>query len=354
MTTPMPNPAPYPMPAYEQLEIALADWADVEPWQMVVCSSGTAALHLALEALRLPKGAKILIPDFTMVACARAAHLTGLTPVFVDCHDDDLLIDPDLIDLACATEEDITAVMPVHIYGRQCDMGGISDLATKYDLYVIEDLAEAHGVYPHPNSDAACWSFYQNKILAGEEGGAVWFYDDDRADLARQLRSLGFTFEHDFTHVPGGHNYRLANVLASLIQPNLDRFEEICLLRDQIEEMYDDRCVDEWRMPARDMPWVYDLRIPGLDYATQDYLVRTLRQNGIQARHGFKPISRMDEFIDCKRYTLVTHGETRAESASREVIYLPIQHGITTLDMVYRSFEIIKEVLLERKSGLAS
>src|SRR4051812_22174756 len=106
------------MQAYELLERDLAAWAG-NP-NMVVCNSGTAALHLALEALKIPAGSECLCPEFTFVACARAIVLAGLTPVFVDCGED-LLIDPSLFVDAyriCAPE----VVLWVHLYGRRCDV----------------------------------------------------------------------------------------------------------------------------------------------------------------------------------------------------------------------------------------
>src|SRR5262245_33412737 len=84
------------MEAYEQLEVELANWAGGTPAQYVVCSSGTAALHLALEAFRLPPNTEVIVPDFAMIACARAVTLAGLKPIFVDCGPD-LNLDPDLV-----------------------------------------------------------------------------------------------------------------------------------------------------------------------------------------------------------------------------------------------------------------
>ena len=83
------------MEPYQQLEREWAEWNHLDPAGMVVCSSGTAALHLALEALCLG-GAEIIVPDYTMIACARAVTLAGCTPVFVDC-DERLLMDLELL-----------------------------------------------------------------------------------------------------------------------------------------------------------------------------------------------------------------------------------------------------------------
>jgi perosamine synthetase len=288
--------------AYEILEREYAEFLSVSPRQCVACSSGTAALHLSLEAMRFPAGSGVLVPDFTMVACARAVTLAGLTPIFVDCTPE-LLIDLALVEAAIAASPvPVVAIMPVHIYGRRCPMASTTALAQHYGLAVIEDSAEAHTIDPHPASDAVCWSFYKNKIIAGEEGGMVYFYDEELATLARRLRSLGFTDHHDFMHIPRGHNYRLANLLAQEILdgPNgLRAVTRNVAIRQQVEDWYDAVCPGAWKMPARDVPWVYDIRIPSLNSLSPgalSRLVTTLRAQRIDARHGFKPMSSQPEY----------------------------------------------------------
>lgn len=298
------------MRAHEVLELEFGSW--IGNPNVVVCSSGTAALHLALECLGLPRGSLVVVPEFTMVSCARAVTLADLTPVFVDCGPD-LLIDPQQL---FSIQAD--AVMAVHIYGRRCNMSAIMDWAKQRRRFVIEDLSEAHGIPPHPGTDAACWSFYSNKIIAGQEGGAVAFIDAGRAKLARQLRCVGFTDKHDFNHIPRGHNYRLADALAELILPGLRSVGDNLAQRRRVEQWYESRTPEFWRMPKRDVCWVYDLRIPGMRTPQQDALVNRLNQLGIAARHGFKPMSSQVE------YRREGAGRTRAWVLAQEVIYLPV------------------------------
>ncbi len=316
--------------AYIRLEEAWAQWNDLDPAGMVACSSGTAALHLALEAFQLPQGSEVLLSDFNMIACPRAVTLAGLTPVLVDC-DSRLLMD---CELACQYWREnmstVKVIMAVHIYGRQCRMDSFDTISTcsktvhERPMYVIEDLAEAHGVKPHPTTDAACWSFFRNKIVtSGEEGGAVWFRDPAHAALARQLRNLGFTDAHDFTHLPRGHNYRLANSLAQKVLYSIEMAHSNIARRREVEACYEALCPAEWKMPKRDAVWVYDLRVPGMSPIEQDAVVQALQRAGIAARHSFKPVSDQPEYLHCK--LMRTEGEmTQARRASREVLYLPL------------------------------
>lgn len=296
------------------------DWAvanDLNPEGMVACSSGTAALHLALECLELRPNDQVLVPDFTMVACARAVTLAGLSASFVDC-EEDLLAAPGAFAKSCNLATRV--LMPVHIYGRQCDMEGIAQIASDLGLYVVEDLAEAHGVRPHPDSTAAAWSFYRNKIIAGEEGGAVYFKNPRRATLARQLRSLGFTDVHDFQHVPRGCNYRMSNCHASLILDSLKDYERIVERRLGVEAVYNALVPKEWQMPERDAVWVYDVRIPSADLVD---VVKKLNAEGIAARQAFKPMSSQEEYLKSGYYKSTAH------KMSREVMYLPVHHNMT-------------------------
>lgn len=326
---------------YRKLELEFGRWAGMP--NMVACSSGTAALHLALESLRLTPGAKVAVPCYSMIACARAVTLAGLEPVFVDCRRSDLTMDVDhLADILESTE--VRAVMPVHVYGRSCDMPAIVDQAMKHGLFIVEDLAEAHGLPPHPNTHAACWSFYKNKVIAGEEGGAVAFKEEVTRDRARQLRNVGFTDAHDYTHVPRGHNYRLANLLAEPIRESLRNVEANLLARRLIEDRYDDACPLEWRQPIREVPWVYDLRIPGLRKDTQRTIVERLRRFGIAARYGFFPLNLQAEYRTVKDDFTAFSMFPETMTASREILYLPLTPDMTA-ERIATAFDLIKRTL---------
>lgn len=300
------------MEAYEMFEYEFGKWACVK--NVVACASGTAALHLALEAMGLNHG-RVLVPDFGMIACPRACSMAGLQAVFVDC-DKNLLMDAQEANEQCG--RDVVAMMPVHIYGRRCNMRELRCVSSVHGLKVIEDMSEAHGVPVHPDTDAACWSFYRNKIVAGEEGGAIAFKDPQHAEQARRLRSLGFTESHDFMHYPRGHNYRMSNCHSRLITDSLRQVDKNLAIRRRSELNYDKHCPDAWKMPPRDVVWVYDIRIPGLDYERQGWIVKALQKAGWAARHAFKPMSIQPEYYN------VQHGDWQALTASKEVIYLPV------------------------------
>lgn len=293
------------MQPYEQLESDFGEWAGVE--NCVACSSGTAALHLSLEAMDLPPGSRVILSEFNMIACARAVVLAGLKPVFVDC-DDRLLIDVEKCHKLAEHGEDggydyrISAILAVHIYGRRVDVQRIHDLKSKYggDLAIIEDCAEFHGgelyVEEYGYSDSHAWSYYSNKVICGAEGGLVSFTDPKHAEKAKSLRTLGFTEAHDFLHIPRGHNYRMSNLHAAPILESLANADDNLIKRRQVEEWYNELIPEKWHMPPRDVVWVYDLRVPKLEWDRMGIVVKRLNAQGIAARHGFKPMSVQPEF----------------------------------------------------------
>lgn len=304
------------MQTYEELEVAWAEFNGLDPAGMVVCSSGSSALHLAATIApgqaRWPSRPPVAImPDYTMVACPRAAAMAGMIPVFMDCGDDLLSTDRDIRETNPAFRN-TRVFMPVHIYGRQVDIGIFVGVARVLGAAVIEDMSEIHGVNPHPDTDAACWSFYLNKIIAGEEGGAVYFRDPEKAILARSLRSMGFTDAHDFMHVPGGFNYRMSNAHAGLVLCSLRDYPTMLAGRRYNESVYDSLVPLEWQMPPRAAPWVYDIRLPFPDMV--DEVVRAIPG----ARHGFKPMRMQPEFLEAG------YRDTNAFRMSQQIMYLPL------------------------------
>ena len=315
------------MEAYQELEQQFGESIGNE--HCVAVSSGTAALHLSLETLK-KKGwndrTRVIVPDFTMVACARAVTMAGMVPSFVDCNDRLLM------SLEMLPTWNVRAIMPVHIYGRRCDMEKVANYAQINQVAIVEDLAEAHGSLPHSETDAACWSFYKNKIVHGEEGGMIAFKKAEDADKARQLRSLGFTEAHDFQHIPRGCNYRLANALAELVLLSLRDMNKNLQKRRQIEAWYDAVMPQEWRMPQRDAVWVYDLRLPfGTNIRA---LIKRLNQGGIAARHSFQVMSSQEEY-SYQDVGFAMKPSPNARRLSQEVIYLPVTPEMTKSHVVW-------------------
>ena len=134
----------------------------------VAVNNGTSALILAVKALGIKKGDEVIVPDFTMISTAWAVNYNNAKPVFVDC-DNNLNINIDLIERAITKKT--KAIIITHIYGRIVDMNKVIAIANKHNLKIIEDACEVHGANGICKADITCFSFFKNKIVAGEEGG---------------------------------------------------------------------------------------------------------------------------------------------------------------------------------------
>jgi perosamine synthetase len=293
----------------------------------VACSSGTAALTLALRGLGIGPGDEVLVPEFTMIASAWAVTYVGATPVFVDCGDD-LNIDVALI------EQKITprtkAIMPVHVYGRRCDMDAIMRLGYEYNLRVVEDSAEAHGI--RPVADVACFSLYANKIITSGEGGICVTDDVRLADQMAHLRAMANSADHSFLHAKLAYNFRMTDLQAGVALAQLEKIDEILELRAAIEKRYDaglDGIAGIIRMPPRDVLWMYDLRAE-----RRDDLREFLRHEGIETRLFFKPMSRQPMYFDQNWQQL------NASRFAADGFYLPTYTSLTDMDQEYITEQI--------------
>jgi len=318
---------------YLQLEKEFAKFVGTK--DCVTVNTGTAALHVALEALRLPEGSKVLLPDFTMYATGLAVHYARLKPVFVDC-DANMLIDLDKVEEMIDTNTKVLFV--THIYGRIVDMDRVMEIANKHNLRVIEDACEAHGGFwkgkPVGSFDIGCFSFYMNKIIHAEEGGAVTSDDTDLLKIVRDMKSMSFGNTHNFYHKQIGFNYRMTNSQAALALDSLDKVEVNLEIRQDITNKFNELFDRKYKMPDnREVVWVYDLRHPNVDA-----VVSTLNAVGILARHSFKPLSSMPLFGN-------NNLSSNALLKSKHVFYLGIDERWDEHDIlnVYRITNEIME-----------
>lgn len=278
----------------------------------VAVNTGTAALHVALEALQLPKNSEIIVPQYTMIATAWAVYYARLKPIFVDC-DNSLLIDIKKLEDAITSKTKV--IMLTHIYGRVVNMDRIMELANKYNLRVIEDAAEAHGCKWNGKMvggyDIGCFSFYRNKIICGEEGGAIVSNDLNYLEIVRDMKCMSFGTKHNYMHGMIGFNYRMTNGQASKILKSLEEVNKNIEIRRNNADLYDSLIDEKYHMPKRDVPWVYDINVPN------NKIVNKLRKQGVAARYGFKPVSMCSPFF-IKAYN------SNAWKNSQTCMYLPV------------------------------
>jgi len=300
----------------------------------VTTTSGTTALTLAVASIA-EEGDEVIVPEFTMVASAWAVSYNNVKPVFVDCKDD-LTVDTDLIE--SKVTERTKAIMPVHIYGRQCEMGKVKEIADKYKLKVIEDSALNHGV--SLKGDVACYAFFANKIMTAGEGGICITNDEKLAERMEYLRNMAFDPKHTFLHKEIGFNFRMTNLQAAVLLAQLERLDEFLQKRKQIEGWYNEELKNVPQitlMPSREGVWVYDILAEDKQ-GLMDYL----EEEGVETRNFFKPMSMQPMYLNDYSYL-------KAYDFSEKGLYLPVYTRLEQKDIQYIC-ERIREYYRKRSS----
>ncbi|MCX7729483.1 MAG: DegT/DnrJ/EryC1/StrS family aminotransferase, partial [Bacteroidia bacterium] len=231
-------------PAVKQFQQNLEKYLNVK--HVIPCANGTDALQIAMMALGLKPGDEVITADFTYVATAEVIGLLGLKPVLVDVYPDTFDIDIEAI------EKNITsktkAIVPVHLFGQSANMEDIMKLAEKYNLYVIEDNAQAIGAdYIFHNGmrkktgtigHIGCTSFFPSKNLGCfGDGGAITTNDDALAEKCRMIASHGQSKQ--YVHDVLGVNSRLDSIQAAVLNVKLKYLNDYIASRQKAADMYD-------------------------------------------------------------------------------------------------------------------
>jgi perosamine synthetase len=282
-----------------QFEEMFADFCDTK--HAIATSNGTCALHLALLALDVGPDDEVIVPSLTFIATANAVTYTGARPVFVDSERATWNIDPEQIEAVISPRT--KAIIPVHLYGHPADMDAIMDIATRNNLVVVEDAAEAHGARYKGQSvggigHVGVFSFYGNKIVTTGEGGMLVTNRDDIAERARILRDHGMAPDRRYWHLALGYNYRMTNLQAALGVAQMEKIDEILAIKHQIAATYAECLQDvpglhlppdaEW---AENVYWLYSVLIESEVYGrNRDELVKCLVAENIETRPVFPPV----------------------------------------------------------------
>lgn len=202
-------------------------------------SSGTAALHLALETC-VEKDTEVLVPAFSFFATASSVVHAGCTPVFVDVNPETYLMD--LVDAEEKMTQDTSAILPVNLFGNVVNPEEVERLANEYDLMIIYDCAQSigskfRGWEVGRFADMSCFSFYPSKMITTGEGGMVTSNNENLINLAKKLRSHGET--ERYIHEEIGFNYRSTEIASALGLNQLGKLDRYVERRRSIALFYD-------------------------------------------------------------------------------------------------------------------
>lgn len=322
----------------EEFERAFADFCNVR--HAVSCSSGTAALHVALLSLGIGPGDEVIVPTLTFVATANAVTYCGARPRFVDSDQDDWTLNPSLVEAKINART--KAILPVHLYGYVANMDAITEIARRHNLFVVEDAAEAHGAEFGGRrvgslSDVAAFSFYGNKIISSGEGGMVVTDSDGIAQRAAQLRGQGMDVKRRYWFPVVGYNYRMPNLTAAVGLAQLERIDWHLERRREVASWYRERLGEvagiSWQV-AEDgsVDWLFTITLDESIRVSRDEIMAKLFERGVETRPVFYPMHVLPPYREAAR----EDGPFPvAEKISQTGLSLPTWAGLKREDVDY-------------------
>jgi dTDP-4-amino-4,6-dideoxygalactose transaminase len=318
----------------------------------IAVSTGTAALHLALEAAGIRSGDEVILPTTTFTATAEAVAYLGAHPVLADV--DPVTMNLAVDDAARRITRRTKALIPVHLAGYPCEMDAVHALAQKHHLRVIEDAAHAlpseyHGKPVGQISEFTCFSFYATKTLSTGEGGMVTTNNPEAAKRIRLMRLHGIErdawnrYRSDgswrYEVLEAGFKYNLTDVQSAIGLVQLAKCDSMRIARQAIAKKYSeafsqiDSLIVPVEHPDRLASWhlyILRLRLDRSSASRDDFLLE-LRRRGVGCSVHFIPLHLHPYY---QRAYFYRPGDfPNAEAQFRACFSLPIYPGLTE-DMV--------------------
>lgn len=306
-------------PHVDAIEENIRDYVGGESY-VAALNTGTSAVHLALIQLGVKRDDVVLCSSFTFVASCNPIVYLGATPVFVDSEQETWNMSPELLEEAIVDLEKQgvrpKVIVLVHLYGMPSKLDELMAIATKYEIPVIEDAAEALGSTYKGKAlgtfgQFGVFSFNGNKIITGSAGGALVSTSRREIERTRFLSTQARDQEAHFEHSEIGYNYRMSNVCAAIIRGQLEVLDLRVDRRREINSLY--------RSGLGDIEGVEFLEEPNELYYSNHWLTcivinshivgvsreeirLCLAKDNIEARPLWKPMHLQPVFKECKLY----------------------------------------------------
>jgi dTDP-4-amino-4,6-dideoxygalactose transaminase len=333
----------------------------------VAVNSGTAALHLALDAVGIKEGDEVIVPTMTFAATAEVVLYFKAKPVLVDCQRDTFNLDPTQIEVAITSKT--KAIIPVHIAGQPCDMDDILSIARKYDLRVIEDAAHSlpagyHGDTIGTIGDITCFSFYATKTITTGEGGMA---TTDNSEWAKRMRMMSLHgISHDawkrytkegswyYEVLYPGFKYNLTDIAAAIGIEQLKKCDEFWRARQRIARIYEKAFaqLEEVEVPAcrKDVQHAWHLFVIQLNLErlriNRNQFVDALREHEIGTSVHFIPLHMHPYYRD--KFGYKPGDFPNASRVFERIVSLPIYPKMTEAE-VERVVGAVRKIVLDNR-----
>lgn len=317
--------------------------------KVLLTTSGTHALDMAALLVGIKPGDEVILPSYTFVSTVNAFVLRGAKPVFCDIREDNLNIDESKIE-GLITDK-TKAIVPMHYAGVACEMDYIMNLAREYNLYVIEDAAQAinakyKGRYLGTIGHIGCFSFHETKNYSMGEGGAIILNDErfiEDAEIIREKgtnRSKFFRGQVDkYTWVEVGSSYLPSDINAAILYTQFYHFDEIQNRRKEIFNKYYKGLKGLQDKGLVRLPVINDFAEANAhmfyillnDDKTRDEMLKYMNNEGINCTFHYIPLHQSDFYQD-------NYGEVSlpiTEDLSYRLVRLPLYYTLTDKEIDY-------------------
>ena len=304
-------------------------------------NSGTAALHVALAVLGIGPGDEVIVPSLTFMSTVTAVLHQNAVPVFADIDSDSYCISP--ADIRKRLSAKTRAIIPVHLYGNAAEMDEIMDIAKEFNLFVIEDCAQAHGTEYKDRrvgsiGHLGAFSFFATKHMTTGEGGIITSNNSEWIALSKQIRSHGMVGRDDHTIL--GYNYRMNEMAAAMGLVQLKKLDEFNAKRIKNSLVILTQLAqhpDKWYQVPKlsghvkhTFFWCPLAIRPEAGLNTKA-VVKKLREKGIEVRHRYvTPLYRQAVILNLSPYPAGCPFTCCAEGISQNYkeLFLPIVEAI--------------------------
>lgn len=326
----------------------------------VSCQNGTSGLHIALKVLNVKEDDEIIVPTLTFIAAVNPVKYIGAEPIFMDC-DDSLTMDMKKLKRFCENEcrfEDnklinnitnrhIKALIVVHVFGNIADMESLMELATKYNIKIVEDATESLGSYyisgKYKNKfsgtigDIGVYSFNGNKIITTGGGGMIVSDNEDLLKRAKHLTTQAKSDELYYTHDEIGYNYRMTNLQAALGLGQLEQLEKFIEVKKANYDFYKKSLkhikglkILDFREDIRSNYWFYALYLEENYPLGRNELIEYLSTKKVQTRPIWGLISDQKPYLDSQKFEI-----TLAKDYLTKVVNIPCSSSLTRDAVAY-------------------
>lgn len=359
-------------PKTKQFEQDFADFVGGDACALAV-NSGTAGLHLALEAVGVGQGDEVITTTHTFTATAEVIRYLGADPVFVDVDPHTFCIEANEIEKVISPRT--KAIIPVHFAGMCCDMDAILAIARKRNLKVVEDAAHALPTIWRGNSvgsldsDATVFSFYATKTLATGEGGMIVSRNKEIAKRMAVMRLHGISkdaFDRYSSEKPAwryevvapGYKYNLTDVASAIGIEQLKKVRQFHTRRLGLAARYDEAlrdlpiCLPPRPADRTEHAWhLYVIQLPDSLGISRDEFIEEMASAGIGTSVHFIPLHLHPYWRD--KYRLRPERFPHSTAAFNRIVSLPLYTRLTDADQE-RVIRTIRSILERSHRSIAA